>query len=182
MSASARNGTKSVRSSSARGASTTGSSRWLSARARPWPGMCLITGSTPPVEKPSAAARRDRRDAARVGAVGAVADRRRATPATGTSATGAQSTSMPSARSSARDQPRVEPRRLARGIDIALGAARAICAAGGAARQCGGLSRATRPPSWSIRTGASAPADRVAERFRPERAPDPVSSHCARRG
>ena len=38
-------------------ASTTGRSRWLSAAARPCPGMCLMTGSTPPAISPSAAAR-----------------------------------------------------------------------------------------------------------------------------
>ena len=32
----------------ARGAWTTGSRSWLSAGARPWPGMCFTTGSTPP--------------------------------------------------------------------------------------------------------------------------------------
>ena len=34
-----------------------GSDRWLSALARPWPGTCLITGSTPPASVPSITAR-----------------------------------------------------------------------------------------------------------------------------
>ena len=62
------------RLSSARGASTTGSSRWLSRAARPCPGMCLITGSTPPASRPSATAPAERRDLVRLAAVGAVAD------------------------------------------------------------------------------------------------------------
>ena len=39
---------------------TVGSSWWLSAKARPCPGMCLTTGSTPPARRPSAAARPSR--------------------------------------------------------------------------------------------------------------------------
>src|ERR1700704_3169321 len=46
--ASLRNGTKSTASSSCRVAVTTGRSKWLSAVARPCPGICLMTGSTPP--------------------------------------------------------------------------------------------------------------------------------------
>jgi hypothetical protein len=57
MSASALNGAKSVAESVACGSVTTGSSRWLSAVARPCPGMCLITGKTPPAMKPCATAR-----------------------------------------------------------------------------------------------------------------------------
>ena len=57
-----------------RGAVTTGSSRWLSLVARPWPGMCLITGSTPPAMWPSATARPSADTCSRVGAIGAVAD------------------------------------------------------------------------------------------------------------
>ena len=48
MSASALNGAKSVALSSSREALMTGSEAWLSTPARPCPGMCLITGSTPP--------------------------------------------------------------------------------------------------------------------------------------
>ena len=51
--ASSRNGAKSCASSSASVASTRGSSLWLSTRARPWPGMCFITGSRPPLIRPS---------------------------------------------------------------------------------------------------------------------------------
>ena len=39
------------------GASTTGSLKWVSAVARPWPGMCLSTGKTPPSSRPSVTAR-----------------------------------------------------------------------------------------------------------------------------
>ena len=48
--------------------------RWLSAWARPWPGMCLITGRTPPAISPSAAARPSAPTSSAVSAVGAVAD------------------------------------------------------------------------------------------------------------
>ena len=51
------NGTKSLFDSSAYGVATTGRSRWLSAVARPWPGMCLMTGTTPPAINPSATSR-----------------------------------------------------------------------------------------------------------------------------
>src|SRR5580704_12442659 len=51
-----RKAAKSVASSVARSAVTTGSRLWLSAVARPWPGMCLSTGRTPPSAKPSAIA------------------------------------------------------------------------------------------------------------------------------
>ncbi len=56
-SARARKGSKSVASSTASGVVTRGVSKWLSAVARPWPGMCLITGATPPASMPSSAAR-----------------------------------------------------------------------------------------------------------------------------
>ena len=74
MSARCRNGTKSCRSSSARDASTTGRSWWLSAAARPCPGMCLMTGSTPPAISPSAAARPSSATVSGSSPVGAVAD------------------------------------------------------------------------------------------------------------
>ena len=39
---------------------TTGTVRWLSTVAWPWPGICLITGNTPPAEEPSVIACRAR--------------------------------------------------------------------------------------------------------------------------
>ena len=41
----------------ARGARPGAATAWLSTVARPWPGMCLITGMTPSAKSPSAAAR-----------------------------------------------------------------------------------------------------------------------------
>src|SRR6266436_738787 len=52
-----RNAAKSVVLSVSRSVSTMGSARWLSAAARPCPGICLSTGRTPPASKPSATAR-----------------------------------------------------------------------------------------------------------------------------
>ena len=72
--ASGRKAAKSVASSVARSVSTTGSFWWLSAVARPWPGMCLSTGKTPPSARPSAMAPSDGRDLVRRRAIGAVAD------------------------------------------------------------------------------------------------------------
>src|SRR5271169_985881 len=54
--ASGRNAAKSVASRTARSALTTGSAAWLSAVARPWPGMCLSTGRMPPAANPWAIA------------------------------------------------------------------------------------------------------------------------------
>ena len=51
------NGRKSVTASVSCAVSTTGRERWLSTPARPWPGICLITGSTPPSIRPWAASR-----------------------------------------------------------------------------------------------------------------------------
>ena len=56
------------------GVSTTGSLKWVSAVARPWPGMCLRTGKMPPCSRPSVTARGDGRDLVRLGSIGAVAD------------------------------------------------------------------------------------------------------------
>src|SRR5215469_2748704 len=53
---SARNAAKSVSSSVARSAWTVGNPEWLSTVARPWPGICLTTGRTPPARNPSAIA------------------------------------------------------------------------------------------------------------------------------
>ncbi len=52
----ARNGTRSIRSSSARERVCTGRLTWLSAGTEPWPGKCLSTGSTPDSAKPAEAA------------------------------------------------------------------------------------------------------------------------------
>ena len=49
-----------VRASSSRPVSTTRQAWWLSTWARPWPGMCLMTGSTPPASSPSHTARPSR--------------------------------------------------------------------------------------------------------------------------
>ncbi len=61
-------------SSVVRSVSTMGSSPWLSAVARPCPGMCLSTGRTPPASRPSATARATAATLSGVLAVGAVAD------------------------------------------------------------------------------------------------------------
>ena len=71
---SGRNAAKSVASSVARSACTTGSCSWLSAVARPWPGMCLSTGSTPPSMQALGDGGGDGRDLVRRLAIGAVAD------------------------------------------------------------------------------------------------------------
>src|SRR5215813_6962690 len=54
---SGRNAAKSVVLRVSRSVSTMGSAPWLSAVARPCPGMCLRTGRTPPARRPSATAR-----------------------------------------------------------------------------------------------------------------------------
>ena len=74
--ASGRNAAKSVVSRVARSTATIGSRSWLSAVARPWPGRCLRTGSTPPSRKPVGDRPRDRRDIVRAVAIGAIADHR----------------------------------------------------------------------------------------------------------
>ena len=129
--ASGRKAAKSVASSVSRSALTTGSLLWLSAVARPWPGICLSTGRTPPSCKPSAIAASKRRHLVRrrCHRRGRRSPDRRRT--TGTSASGRQSTSMPSAREIGGDQSRAEPRRrkacrLDRGRTAAIGFARRI--------------------------------------------------------
>ena len=74
--ASGRKASKSLPSRVSRSVSTTGSARWLSAVARPWPGRCLTTGRTPPFSSPSAAAACKCRDLSGRVAVGTVADHR----------------------------------------------------------------------------------------------------------
>src|SRR4051812_44473081 len=75
-------------------------------------------------------------------------------PATGTSAKGRQSTVMPrSVRSAAINR---ELKRAAwKPNSGTMSYSAPKVAPGGLTGQCGGPSRATRPPSWSIRTGAS---------------------------
>ena len=69
---------------------------------------------------------------------------------------GRQSTSMPSAARSARDQPRAEPRgRKSRGA-VAIVDARRKARPADSSASAAAPSRCTRPPSWSISTGASA--------------------------
>ena len=92
-------GAKSRAASSSRLAATTGSSRWLSARARPWPGMCLTTGRTPPGEQALAERAAERGDALGRTREGARADHRMGS-ASATSSTGAQSTVIPTSRRS----------------------------------------------------------------------------------
>ena len=66
-----------------------------------------------------------------------------------TSRTGAQSTSIPTSRRSwAISRP--SSRAASQAPSTSLAASRPISAADGSARQCGGRSRITRPPSWSI--------------------------------
>ena len=67
---------KSVSSRVLRSVATTGSRAWLSAVARPWPGMCLTTGSTPPACSPAATAAAMRGDLVRGIAIGAGTDHR----------------------------------------------------------------------------------------------------------
>ncbi len=60
--ASARNGAKSVARQLGRAARRPrAATLWLSAPARPWPGMCLTTGSTPPSQQPVAHRAAERR-------------------------------------------------------------------------------------------------------------------------
>ena len=147
---------------------------WLSAVARPCPGMCLSTGSTPPVEQPFGDGRADRRD------LGRRRRRRRGRRSpgrprsTGTSASGRQSTSMPSAAEIVRDQPGAElrgrkPRGAVAVVERAVEARRADSSASAAARaaapgrppgrsapgRCGRRVRATPPPGRVTCAGVS---------------------------
>ncbi len=95
-SASAVNGAKSCASSSARSTVDRGRSLWLSTVARPWPGICLSTGNTPPASSPSATAAPSRRSPSRGSRNSGCAGKRMGLgPAT--SASGAQLASIPSA-------------------------------------------------------------------------------------
>src|ERR1700756_3780779 len=70
---SGRNAAKSVRSSSLLSVSTTGSRKWVSAVARPWPGICFRTGKIPPSSSPFVTAG-DGGDLGRLGSIGPIAD------------------------------------------------------------------------------------------------------------
>ena len=136
-------------------ACTTGRLRWLSALARPWPGMCLSTGSTPPSSSPSATAAAMRRDLVRRLAVGAVADH--AVGAAHRHVGQRQAIDVDAERLEiGRDQPRAEP-----GRPQALSPCRARRARHRPRRadrpaSAAGPRRCTRPPSWSTRTGVPA--------------------------
>ena len=78
-------------------------------------------------------------------------------PATGTSSTGAQLVLMPQARKLGSRQSSRQPCRRGRPLADRRRRAAPKAAAGGSSRQCGGRSRRTRPPSWSISTRMSAP-------------------------
>ena len=67
-------GRKSTAASSEGAASMRGRARWLSAVARPWPGTCLMTGSTPPARQPADDRPPQGDHRLGIGAVGAVAD------------------------------------------------------------------------------------------------------------
>ena len=118
MSDTTSNGRKSVRASSALPASTRGCSRWLSHSARPWPGRCLMTGSTPPSRKPVQEIR------ARLATSSGSSEKARSPitswePSTGTSQTGAQSTVMPASCSMDAIRRACQPCRLGPGFRIA---------------------------------------------------------------
>ena len=146
------------RSASRSLASTRGSARWLSTRARPWPGACLPTGCTPAASSPAASARPSR-------ATGTGSSAKARSPITACapgmarSSTGAATTSKPAA---AQSRPISAPvSQAARSPAPRLRANSAPSdAAGGCARQCGGRRRATRPPSWSTISTARAGSTR----------------------
>ena len=127
-------------------ASTTGRPRWLSWRARPWPGRCLITGSTPPARKPSIIAWPRRADQRRIR--GEARDRRSRRLARQRqiehrrAIDGDAERRQVGARSAGRaaTPPRRRPSR-------SRSASWPIRRAGSRAGQCGGPRRATRPPS-----------------------------------
>ena len=91
-----------------------GNARWLSTRARPWPGACLPTGCTPAASSPAANARPSRATATRLVGEGAVADRRTCAPGMARSSTGAATTSKPAAAQSSPISAPVSQARAAR--------------------------------------------------------------------
>ncbi len=149
-----RKGTRSDSSSPARVFVCTGSVRWLSAGTDPWPGKCLITGSTPDDEKPSAAATtcsdtaRGRDDGEREPIVGSPGP-------DVTSASGAKSTVNPRPRSSA------PLAAYALRVSAVSSAAPALMKVGN--RVAAPRNRSTTPPSWSTprKSGHFRPARRL---------------------
>ena len=155
-------------------AATTGSSLWLSTSARPWPGICLITPTTPADARPSSTARPsaatcigsepNRAVADDVGcALLANVEHRQAIDVDA----GVDEASAP-----ARGHWRAPPRSPTTGAALVE-----ICERsrrGEMPAIPGGCIRATRPPSWSIRIGTSCAAVELAERIRQARASGPV--------
>ena len=133
---------------------TIGSSRWLSARAPPWPGVCLATGCTPASSSPRPIAAPSAPTATGSG-LKARSPITTWAPGRPRSSTGAVTMSNPAA---AQSNPIRAPVSHAARKPAASSVAysRPIAAAAGWARQSGGRSRATRPPSWSTISTASA--------------------------
>ncbi len=163
MSASARNGAKSLASSSSSGVSTTGRSQVAVGAGAAVAGDVLDHRQHAAGHAgPSTAARPSADDLAALPAVGAVADDVVA-PGRGTSthrrAVGVEA----ERRQVVGDQPViVQPHRLDGGLRIAV-AESPNRAAGRRRGASGGRRRATRPPSWSTKTGASSSAGRLAQ-------------------
>ena len=160
-----------VRSSSSRDASTTGSVEMAVGAGPAMAGHVLDHRQHAAGQQPLGRGPAEDRDLAGSGRRRGRRSRRgRRRP--GTSSTGRQSTLMPTARRSCAIS------RAPRRVDLALTSgslawSRAVGAApAGYFGQCGGPIRCTRPPSWSIRIGASpADASRAARRRAPSLAP-----------
>ncbi len=154
-----RKGSSSRRRSVRIPARTTGSSSWESADVSPCPGKCFPTGRIPRESKPFA------NEIPRAAAVCGSPEKARS-PITGfagllsTSRTGAKSTSIPTARSSAAVAAPTASARLSFRQQK-----REQARAGGNQVNGGSLKRATRPPSWSTAiSGGGLPrpaADRI---------------------
>ena len=142
--------------STSSGASTRGRARWLSHAARPWPGMCFSTGSTPPVQQAPVPERGRRRSRCR--------GRCRSSGCAGRVSVGPRDVgsghavaSMPDRAQLLGDQP-IAQVHGARGAFPARGSASGPAAGAQFRASAAGPCAATRPPSWSIRMGASWPA------------------------
>ena len=151
-----RNGTKSEASSSSRVAVTTGRSKWLSAMARPCPGMCLMTGSTPPGHQAFRHRRAQRSHILRRRRIGPIADDAVAAGSRHVEQRGAVGVDADGAQVGGR-QPGRRARRSRRPLQVAAVAPRHRPQPRAAPANAGGLSRCTRPPSWSMRTRISSP-------------------------